>query len=158
IYSYPNGVQFIYDSVISNKKYGLEVQVMGPQGTVEMEAGKYYLENPPAAPGIVQLINSLEKDLFEVVPVGGPSWVPENPSEDKGDYFINKILRSDGSDMQLVAFAEAVRQNKVIPGLAEQGYLAGVATLMGDEATLTGKTIYWPSELEIEAIKKSVEI
>ncbi|NMB73309.1 MAG: Gfo/Idh/MocA family oxidoreductase [Bacteroidales bacterium] len=158
IYSYPNGVQFIYDSVISNKKYGLEVQVMGPQGTVEMEAGKYYLENPPAAPGIVQLINSLEKDLFEVVPVGGPSWVPENPSEDKGDYFINKILRSDGSDMQLVAFAEAVRQNKVIPGLAEQGYLAGVSTLLGDEATLTGKTIYWPSELEIEAIKKSVEI
>lgn len=158
IYTYPGGVQFIYDSVISNKKYGLEIQVMGPKGTVEMEAGKYFLESPPPAPGIVQLINSIEKGLFEVVPVGGPSWVPENPSEDKGTYFVNKILRSDGSDMQLVAFAEAVRQNKVIPGLAEQGYLAGVATLLGDEATLSGKTIPWPSELEIDTIRKTAEI
>lgn len=32
-----------FDSVISNKFYGLEEQIMGSLGTIELEKGKYYL-------------------------------------------------------------------------------------------------------------------
>ena len=42
IYTYRNGMQFIYDSMISNKKYGLEEQIMGDKGTMELEVNKHY--------------------------------------------------------------------------------------------------------------------
>ena len=145
VYTYPSGTHLIYDSCISNMKYGLEEQVMGPLGTLEMEAARLFSENPPPAPGILQLINQIEKNIFDAVPIGGPSWVPENPSEDKGTY-ITKALESDGTDMQMEAFANAVRENKIIPWNAEHGYYAGVATLLGDQAMMERRVIKWPEE------------
>jgi predicted dehydrogenase len=145
VYTYPSGTHLIYDSCISNKKYGLEEQVMGPLGTLEMEAAKLYTENPPPAPGIIQLITQIERNIFDVVPIGGPSWVPDDPSEDKGK-FITDVLRSDGSSVQMEAFVNAVRENKIIPGILEEGYYGGVASLLGDKAMMEGKVIRWPEE------------
>ena len=73
-------------------------------------------------------------------------WVPEDPSEDKGKY-ITKALKSDGTDVQMEAFANAVSENKSIPGNAEHGYYAGVATLLGDQAMMERRMIQWPEEL-----------
>lgn len=146
VYTYPSGTHLIYDSCISNKKYGCEEQVMGPLGTLEMETARLFSENPPPAPGILQLINQIEKNIFDTVPIGGPSWVPEDPSEDKGKY-ITKALESDGTDVQMEAFANAVRENKNIPGNVEHGYYAGVATLLGDQAMMERRVIQWPEEL-----------
>lgn len=149
IYNYPDGVKVIYDSLISNKKYGMGVQAMGPLGTVEMEAGKIFSENPEPAPGILQLINQIEKGVFEAVPLGGPSWVPESPNTDKGKYLVDRMVQTDGSDIELEAFVQSVRDKKIVPGLAEQGFFAGVATLMGQEAMETGSLVNWPKECEI---------
>ena len=146
IYKYPSGTHLIYDSCISNKKYGCEEQVMGPLGTLEMETARLFSENPPPAPGILQLINQIEKNIFDTVPIGGPSWVPEDPNEDKGKY-ITRALDSDGTDLMMEAFANAVRENKPIPGNAEHGYYAGVATLLGDQAMMERRVIEWPDEL-----------
>jgi predicted dehydrogenase len=149
IYEYPNSVCFLYDSLISNKKYGMEVQVMGPKGTLEMEIGKVFSENPPPAPGILQLINQIEHQVFAAVPVGGPSWVPESATDDKGDYLVDHLLRTDGSDIQLEAFIQSVRENKPISGLAEQGFFAGVAALIGNQAMETQQKVNWPTDCEI---------
>ena len=121
---------------------------MGPLGTLEMETARMFAENPPPAPGILQLINQIEKNIFDTVPIGGPSWVPEDPNEDKGKY-ITKALDSDGTDVQMEAFVNAVRENRAIPGNAEQGYYAGVATLLGDQAMMERRVIEWPQELMI---------
>ncbi|MFC2098192.1 Gfo/Idh/MocA family protein [Bacteroidota bacterium] len=145
VYTYPSGSHLIYDSLISNKKYGCEEQVMGPLGTLEMETAKIYLENPPPAPGIIQLLNQIEKNVFDVVPIGGPSWVPEDPYEDKGRY-ITEALNSDGTDMQMEAFVNSVRENRGIPGNLEEGYYAGVACLLGDQAMMERKVVTWPDE------------
>lgn len=145
VYTYPSGTHLVYDSLISNKKYGCEEQVMGPLGTLEMEGGKFFEENPPPAPGIVQLINQIEKGIFEVVPVGGPSWVPDDPSEDKGSY-ITEVIKSDGTEMEMEAFVNAVREERPIPGMVEEAYYASVASLLGDQALRERRIVTWPDE------------
>ncbi len=148
IYRYPSGTHFIYDSVTSNEKYGCELQAMGPLGTLEMETAKFYLENPPPAPGILQLINQIEKNIFDVIPIGGASWVPEDPNEDKGT-FITDALNSDGSDMQMEAFVNSVRENRKIPGNLEEGYNATIASLLGDQAMMEHRVVTWPDEFKL---------
>ena len=111
------------------------------------EKGVMYTESPSPAPGIVQLVNSIEHKLFEAVPIGGPSWVPDSPSEDKGKYVIEKILRSDGTDMELEAFIASVREGKSIPGHIEQGYYASIAAIFGHQAMIEKRIIEFPKEL-----------
>jgi hypothetical protein len=147
IYTYPGGVHLIYDSLVSNKKYGYEEQIQGDKGTIEPEKGVIFSETPPPAPGIVQLVNSIEHKLFEAMPIGGPSWVPDNPSEDKGKYLVERILRSDGSDMEQEAFVATVREGKPIPGHLEQGYYATIASILGHQAMVEKRIIEFPKEL-----------
>ena len=149
VYRYPSGTHVIYDSMTSNKKYGYEEQIMGPKGTLELEAGKIFEEFPPPAPGILQLINQIENKLFEAVPIGGPSWVPEDPSEDKGDYLVREVLDSDGTDMEIVAFAQAVRSGVQSGELLRQAYYASITSLLGDEAMLQGRILDWPVEYDL---------
>ena len=149
VYKYPGDTHLVYDSMTSNKKYGFEEQILGPKGTMELEMGKKYKEFPPPAPGIIQLINDLEHRFFETVPIGGASWVPENPSEDKGDYIIDKVMESDGSIMQMEAFVSNVKANKVDPWLVKEGFYASIACLMGHEAMMNNSIVYWPDNLAL---------
>ena len=146
VYRYPGGVHLIYDSLISNKKYGLEEQIEGDKGTIEPEGGKYFSENPEPAPGIVQLVNSIEHKIFDTVTIGGPSWVPENPSEDKGRFLINHLLKSDGTDMEREAFVAMVREGHAVPGHIEQAYYATVSALLGHQAMVENRQVTWPWE------------
>jgi len=147
VYTYPSGNHLIYDSMISNKKYGCEEQVMGPLGTLEMESGFFFSENPEPAPGIVQLINQIEHKIFDTIPVGGASWVPEDPNEDRGQYILDKVLKSDGTLVQMEAFVNSVREGRIIPGHLEEAYYASVAVLLGDRAMMEKRVIPWPDEL-----------
>ena len=147
VYTYPSGTHLIYDSLTSNKKYGCEEQVMGSMGTLEMETGLVYSENPPPAPGIIQLINQIEHKVFDVIPVGGASWVPDDPNEDRGKYILDKVLKADGTLVQMEAFVNAVREDMIIPGILEEGYYGSVAALLGDKAMMEKKVVHWPDEL-----------
>lgn len=44
IYHYPNGVKMTFESIISNKKYGMDEQILGHKGTLELAKGKYFLK------------------------------------------------------------------------------------------------------------------
>jgi len=144
VYRYPNGTQVIYDSLISNRYYGCEIQIMGPRGTIEGETGRLFAENPPPAPGIVQLINGIEHGLFEAVPVGGPSWVPDLKRDTKGRLLVTEKSTDDGTAISLAAFANAIRLGEPIQGMMEQACRSGVCVLMGQAAMEQGKEIVWP--------------
>ena len=149
VYKYPGGTHLVYDSVNSNKHYGLEEQIMGPKGTMELEGGKIWNEIPPPAPGILQLINQIEHKVFDVIPIGGASWVPETAVIDKGEYIWNEVLESDGSKMEMEAFVSMVRENRFVPELLRQGFYATIASLMGYEAIQKNQVITWPTNLSL---------
>lgn len=151
VYSYPKGIHMVYDSMTSNKHYGLEIQFMGDTGTYELEKGKYFPEEIPAAPGIKQLINNIEHAVFDNIPIGGATWIPETAANTDGDYIIDPNNDTvDETYLELQAFANAVQQNKKsLPGIAEQGYYASIATLMGHNAMKNNEIVYWPEEANI---------
>ncbi len=155
IYKYPSNVHLIFDSVISNAFYGLEEQIMGNEGTLEMESGKLYSEHPPTPPAIKQLINDIERKTFQTIPIGGPSWVPELGKQKNGRYLVNEHPIPNDSSMQLEAFAQSIRLNKILPGLAEHGYNSGITTLLGYQAMRQKKTLYLPKEFLVDTIKCS---
>lgn len=140
IYSYPNGTQLIYDSVISNKHYGCEEQILGDKGTMELEINKVYSEHPPIAPGIKQLITDIEKGIFDTIPIGGATWIPEVGIRDKGE-FISDKYKMDEVQLQLEAFVKYVRDGKAPEELTLQGYNATIWSLLGEKAIIEGNKI-----------------
>ncbi len=146
IFSYEDGTQFIYDSMIQNKKYGLEVQVMGHKGTLELESNRFFFEEPPQPPkpaGIVQLVKDLERNVFGSVQLGSSSWDAELASTNLGEPIVS-VSTTDGSSEQFIGFASAIRANKPIPGLFEEGYYGTMWTLLAEQAIDTGAAVKMP--------------
>ncbi len=148
VYDYDNGVKCLYDSMIANKHYGLEEQIQGDKGTIEPEINRIYSENPPAAPGIRQLLHSIEKGIFETIPIGGASWVPETAVPYRGQI----IAPYDNNDtfLQLVGYVQAIRNGKPWKNLLREGYHATVAALLGLQAMDTNQILEWPAEYVME--------
>lgn len=146
VYTYPEGVHLLYDSLTSNKHYSLEEQLMGPKGTFELEAGQYYHEDPPPAPGILQLITDIEESLFGETPLGGESWNPQQAADTSGEYFTDEYPLPNSTQLQNEAFVEHVRQGKLATDLAKEGLYASIAALIGHRAMLENRTVEWPEE------------
>lgn len=148
VYDYPDGAKCIYDSMIANKHHGLEEQIMGNKGTIEPEINRIYSENPPKAPGIRQLIHNIESGVFDVIPIGGATWLPETASNYKGEL----ITPYDNNDtyLQLVGFTKAVKAGRPYPNLLREGYHATVASLLGLQAMDTNSVVTWPAEYIME--------
>ena len=146
LFRYRDGVTFIYDSLISNRHYGLEIQVMGPKGTIEGESGKAYSEQPPAAPAITALIGQIERGSAETIPVGGPSWKPDSKMDTAGAQLRRELGGDDGTILSMAAFANAIRSNRQIPHMIEHAYRSGIAALMGNAAMEQGREIFWPGD------------
>lgn len=147
VFKYPGGTHLVYDSNISNKHYGLEEQIMGPLGTMELEKGKMFEEFPPPAPAILQLINHIENEVFDAIPLGGASWVPETAESRKGDYIYDEVLDDDGTRMEMEAFVNYVRNNFVDTELTRQGFYSAVCAIMAFEAIQNNEVIPWPEEM-----------
>ena len=141
IYVFDNGQKLTFESVISNKFYGLEEQILGTLGTVEPEKGKYYFENVAPAPGFLRLINDVENKLFDTLPFAGTSWAPETANKNEGDYILGDKPKSDGSDLMMDAYVEAVITGKQPINVAEEGYYASALTLLGDMAIERGEIL-----------------
>lgn len=146
VYEYTDGSSLIYDSMISNAHYGLEEQIMGPKGTMELEVGRMYSENPPPAPGILQLLNNIEHKIFDPLPLGGKSWIPETAINEKGEYIYEVDLEDDGTALEMEGFAEMVRENRHSDILLREAYYAAIAAVLGNEAIKKGELITFPEE------------
>ena len=128
----------------------MDEQILGNLGTLEIEKGKYYFENLKAAPGIYQLINDVEHRLFDVIPIAGPSCVPETAADWNGEYILGKKPDNDGSSLLLNAYVQAIITNKQAPNLAEEGYYSSVLSLLGEQAMDEKRIITFPDELKID--------
>lgn len=148
IFSYPDGTQCIYDSMTSNKKYGLEEQIMGHLGTIEFEVNRQYSEEPPVTPGIQQLINDIEHGIFGKLPIGNSSWVPETASKYNGEPIISSDEFSDTA-MQLEAFIGFIRNGKAPEKITKEGYNASVWTILAEEAIDKGEKLTLPDQYKI---------
>lgn len=148
IYDYPDGSNLIYDSQNCNKHYGLEEQILGSKGTMELEINKVYSEKPPAPPAILHLINDIEKDIFDVIPIGGASWVPETAVKYSGNY-ITENYKMDETKLQLEAFTRYIRKGKAPEELLHQGYYASVWALLAEKAAKTKERITFDEKYRI---------
>ena len=146
VYRYPGGVHMVFDSLISNRFYGMEVQIMVHKGTIEAETGKLYSEHPAPASGIVQLINGLERGLFETIPIGGPTWVPDLKKITQSGSLPQSADGDDGTAVEVAAFANAIRLGEKMPQMIEQACFSGVAVIMGQNAMDGSREVSWPKE------------
>ena len=160
IYRYPNGVNMTYESLISNKFNGLEEQILGNKGTMELEKGKYYFEdNVQPASGILQLINDVEHGIFDQITPAGQSWVPEIAAIYKGTPVLDKVSSTSGASMigadndgsvELVeAFCHSVITGKLPLNLVEEAYYSSVLSILGIQAMEEQRIIKYPDEYKI---------
>lgn len=150
IYVFDNGVKMNFDSVLSNKFYGLEEQILCNKGTIEPEKSKYYYEEIPPAPAFLQLINDVENAVFGSLPFAGTSWVPEMANINNGHYLLDKKPESDGTSLMLEAFTEAVITEKQPAMIAEEGYYATQLSLLGHQAMTEERTLIFPDSYKID--------
>ena len=159
IYRYPNGVNMTYESLISNKYNGLEEQILGNKGTMELERGKYYFEDVKPAPGILQLINNIEQSLIVPLPIASPSWVPETARAYKGEYIMENVsvttgasmvgAENDGTEQLVEAFCHSVITGKPAENLVEEAYYSSVLALLGLQAMEEQRFVTFPDEYKI---------
>jgi predicted dehydrogenase len=145
IYSYDNGVKFIYDSMISNVKYGLEEQILGDKATLEFEVNRNYAEVPPPAPGIQHLINDIEHDIFDRITVAGSSWVPEIASRYKGEPIIEDPDFID-TQLELESFARFIREGSIPEKMVLDPYYTSMWALLGEQAIDMGLQVSMPAK------------
>lgn len=148
LFRYRDGVTLVYDSLISNGHHGLELQVMGPKGTIECESGAFFMAQPPAAPAISALVRQIEQGRAETLPIGAPSWKPETRSGEAGQQLRRELGDDDGTVLSMAAFANAIRLGRPIPHMIGHAYRSGIAALMGQAAMEQGREIAWPGHYE----------
>lgn len=158
IYVFDDGVKMTFDSIISNKFYGLEEQILGNLGTLELEKGKYYFEDIAPAPGFMQMLNDWEKSIFEAVPFAGTSWAPETANINKGEYILGEPPKLDGTSLLLEAFVEAAITQKQPKNIAEEGYYASMLCLLGDQALTEERTVYFPDKYKINYLNHKAKV
>lgn len=164
-YRYSNGVKITYESLISNKFNGMEDQILGQKGTMNLATGVYYLEEEGAGKsGIEQLLSQIGNKVFTAVPVAGPSWRPETKKEYKahnileGKFHVNDGLsmigaEKDGSDAILDAFCQACITGEKGKDIVEESYSATMLCLLGNQAMDEQRKIDFPEEYKIPYMK-----
>lgn len=155
IYVFDDGVKMTYDSVISNKFYGLEEKILGKKGTVEPEKGKFYFEDVEPAPAFLKLVDDIENALFDAVPFAGTSWEPESPDANTGYYILGKSPKTDGTSLMLDAFVEAVITGKQPEKIVEEAYYASTLCLLGYQAMEENTILSFPDEYKLNYLNHS---
>ncbi len=164
IYHYDNDVKITYESLISNRFNGMEDQILGHKGTMDLAKGIYYYEQEAPGTGIEQLLNQIGNKVFTSVPIAGPSWRPETRKAYEshhvmdGKFNINEGIsmigaEKDGSDHILSAFCQACITGEKAKNIVEEAYSATMLCLLGNQAMAEQRKIDFPDEYKIPYIK-----
>lgn len=164
IYRYSNGVKINYESLISNKYNGMEDQILGTKGTMELAKGLYYLEEDHSTSGIKQLINQVQEKAFAAIPAAGPSWRPETQGKYRphaiisGEVHVNHGqstvgVDKDGSDVILSAFCQSCISGEKAKNVVEEAYCSTLLCLLGNKAMEARGIVYLPDEYKIPYMK-----
>ena len=164
VYRYSDGRKINYESLISNKFNGMEEQILGKDGTMDLSKGVYYLEDDHSIPGMRQLLDQVKTGIFASIPSAGPSWRPEL----KSDYVPHAVLEGkfsvnsgesmvssdhDGSDEILSAFCQSCITGEKAKNVVEEAYYSSILCLLGNQAMEEQRTIDFPEEYKIPYLK-----
>ncbi|MCM1501583.1 MAG: Gfo/Idh/MocA family oxidoreductase [Bacteroidales bacterium] len=152
IYTFPNGVNMTFESVISNKHFGMGEQILCKEATVDLANGRLYMENPKPRSGIRQMIGEIEQGIFSNSVFAGTSWSAESASSDPGIAIMPEKTGGDGSLEMLQAFCHAVLTGVQPPHVLEEAYYASLLCLLGDEAILQKRILSLPDRFRIDYI------
>lgn len=141
IYTFPNGVNMTFESVISNAHFGMGEQILCKDATIDLPGSRIFRETPPAKSGMEQLIAQIEKGVFSNSVFAGTSWNAETASADRGEAIMPEA-EGDGTREILQAFCNSCITGKMPPRILEEAYYSSVLGILGDEAILQGKTLY----------------
>ena len=164
IYHYDNDVKINYESLISNRFNGMEDQILGHKGTMDLATGVYYYEEDNSGSGIEKLLSQIGNKVFTSVPIAGPSWRPETKKSYKphnimeGKFNINEGVsmigaEKDGSDQILSAFCQACITGEKAKNIVEEAYSATMLCLLGNQAMAEQRKVEFPDEYKIPFIK-----
>ncbi len=148
VFKYPEKIHFSYDCITSNKHNGMQVQVLGNDGTMELESNLQYEEFPAEPPSIRDLIQNIEDGENETIPIGGATWIPDTHLRLGGNY-ISPGYELDDTLLYLEGFLNFVREGSAPEKLTLEGYHASIWTLLAEEATKTGKEITLPDKYRV---------
>ena len=152
IYTFPNGVNMTFESVIANKHFGMGEQILCKEGTVDLANGRLYAESPRKRSGIRQLVGEIEQGIFSNSVFAGTSWSAEAASADPGIAIMPEAVGSDGSLEMLQSFCHSILTNTQPSNVLEEAYYASIFCLLGDEAILQNKILALPDEVRIDYI------
>jgi len=151
LYKYPNGMTMTFDSVISNKHFGMGEQILGSKGTIDLVAGMIYSEQPKDFSGIRQFLKQIENGVMNNSAFAGSSWAQESASTDMGIRFIDNVTlnsgessvgaEGDGSAELIHAFCHATITKRQPEKIVLEAFCATVMALAGEEATRTGEKV-----------------
>jgi len=151
IYQYPDGRSMTFDSVISNKHFGMGEQILGTDGTIDLVAGIMYSEQPRDHSGLYQFLKQIEEGIMSNSAFAGSSWAQESASKDKGVRFIDNVVlnsgestvgaTADGSAELMHAFCHAIITGKQPEKIVTEAFNSTMMALEGDRATHTGERI-----------------
>lgn len=164
VYRYSDGCKINYESLISNKFNGMEDQILGHKGTMDLTKGVYYLEEDNSRSGIENLIDSVKNKVLSSVPLAGPSWRPEVKGQSiphsiiEGKVSVNggqnmTGVDNDGSDVILSAFCTACITGERAVNVVEEAYCSTVLCLLGNKAMEEQRTIIFPEYYKIPYMK-----
>lgn len=157
VFQYPNGVNMTFESIISNKHFGMGEQILGSEGTIDLVRGVLYSESSNPRSGIRQLLGQIEQGILSNSAFAGTSWATETSSTDKGLRFVDNVTVNDGAStvgaagdgsVELMhAFCQAVITGRQPEKIVEEAYWSTLLALMGDKATREKKMLSIPGEL-----------
>ena len=159
VYQYPNGVHMTFESIISNKHFGMGEQILGSKGTVDLVRGILYSEEPAQKSGIKQFLIQIERGVLSNSAFASTSWSLESESSDAGIRFIDDVVVNDGASsvgaladgsVELIhAYCHAIITGEQPKGLVEEAYYSTILALLGDQATHEHRVIDFPEELRL---------
>ena len=163
-YQYSDGRNLVYESLISNKFNGMEDQVLGSRGTVDLTRGVFYLEEDNLVPGIKRLVKQIEDKTVAAIPTAGPSWRPELRSAYaphplvEGQVSVNAgqsmvSADHDGSDVCLSAFCRACITGEKADSVVQEAYCATTLCLLGNQAMDEKRVVEFPDKYKIPYMK-----
>ncbi len=158
-YHYPSGVKMTFESVIANKHFGMDEQILGSKGTLALSHNRLFSETPPPRPGIRQLLSEIGQGLFQTQAFAGTSWAPEHGSQDPGVPIVSAAAvhegastvgaAGDGSEEMIAAFCRSVITGRQAERLVEEAYYAGLLSLLGLQAMEEHRIVEFPKEYVI---------
>ena len=151
IYTFPNGVNMTFESVISNKHFGMGEQILCKEGTIDLPNGLYYPETPKRQTAMRQLVSEIERGVFSNPAFAGTSWAAETAQSAAGISIMPEATGpgKDGSFEMMQAFCNCCIEGRQPERVLEDGYYGTVLCLLGDEAILRNEILTFPEKFKL---------